>query len=236
LQWRDPSLEKTGRLAICPGSPATMNYLAHLYLSARNEDAWLGSLLGDFVKGPLDGRYSQHITNAIALHRKIDSFTDAHPVVLRSKSRISAARRRYAGIMIDMFYDHFLASNWTEFHDEPIKVFTARIYEILRKRSAILPDQLNYMAPRMTKSDWLASYARIDSIHDALDRMAHRLKRENRLLNSADELRDHYAALESDFRIFLPQVVQFARRHYGSEIINSDSLPRPDPGTADGGV
>ena len=212
-----------------------MNYLAHLYLSAPTEDAWLGSLLGDFVKGPLDQRYSQHITYAIALHRRIDSFTDAHPVVLRSKSRVSAVRRRYAGIMIDMFYDHFLASNWSEFHDEPLKVFTARIYEILRNRSAILPDQLNYMAPRMTQSDWLASYAHIDSIHSALDRMGNRLKRDNRLLNSADELRDHYAALESDFRIFMPQVVQFARRHHGSDIISSDSLPGPNPGTADGG-
>src|SRR3954470_12617968 len=212
-----------------------MNYLAHLYLSAPTEDAWLGSLLGDFVKGPLDGRYSQHITSAIALHRKIDTFTDAHPVVLRSKSRISAARRRYAGIMIDMFYDHFLASNWAEFHDEPIKVFTARIYEILRVRSAILPDRLNRMAPRMAQSDWLASYAHIDSIHMALDRMSHRLKRENRLLNSADELRDHYAELESDFRQFLPQVVEFARRHHTSGSFSNDSLPGQDPDIADGG-
>src|SRR4051812_8475041 len=215
--------------------PATMNYLAHLYLSARTEDAWLGSLLGDFVKGPLDGRYSQPITAAIALHRKIDSFTDAHPVVLRSKSRISAARRRYAGIMIDMFYDHFLARNWAEFHDEPINTFTARIYEILRIRSAILPDRLNYMAPGMARSDWLASYAHIGSIHGALDRMGERLKRENRLLNSADELRNHYAALESDFRMFLPQVVQFARSHYGSDSFSSDSLPAQDPDIADGG-
>src|SRR3954464_15580437 len=106
-----PITDETGRLSKSSGSPVTMNYLAHLYLSAPTEDAWLGSLLGDFVKGPLDGRYSQHITSAIALHRKIDTFTDAHPVVLRSKSRISAARRRYAGIMIDMFYDHFLARN-----------------------------------------------------------------------------------------------------------------------------
>jgi len=212
-----------------------MNYLAHLYLSAPTEDAWLGSLLGDFVKGPLNQRYSQHITDAIALHRRIDSFTDAHPVVLRSKSRVSAVRRRYAGIMIDMFYDHFLASNWSEFHDEPIKVFTARIYEILRVRRAILPDRLNTMAPRMAQSDWLASYADIDTIHSALDRMGRRLKRENRLLDSADELREHYAELESDFRIFLPQVVQFSQQIYMPDRLSSDTPPEPGPDTRDGG-
>ena len=97
-----------------------MNYLAHLYLSDPSEDAWLGSLLGDFVKGPLDDRYSEEVTRAIVLHRKIDSYTDAHPVVLNSKSRVSTQRRRYAGIMVDMFYDHFLAKHWREFHAEPL--------------------------------------------------------------------------------------------------------------------
>src|SRR5882672_709674 len=157
-----------------------MNYLAHLYLSEPNEEAWLGSLLGDFVKGPLDGRYSADITRAIALHRKIDSFTDAHPVVLRSKSRISPARRRYAGIMMDMFYDHFLAKYWCEFHDEPLDAFTARIYAILGRRHAMLPERLQRMAPSMAQWNWLGSYADVGSIHTALDRMGRRLTRENR--------------------------------------------------------
>ena len=191
-----------------------MNYLAHLYLSEPNEEAWLGSLLGDFVKGPLDGRYSEDITRAIALHRKIDSFTDAHPVVLQSKSRVSAGRRRYAGIMIDMFYDHFLAKYWREFHDEPLNEFTARIYAILGRRHAILPERLQQMAPKMAQWNWLASYAQVHSIHTALDRMGQRLKRENRLLNSADELVEHYAGFESDFRAFMPPVLQFAKRHH----------------------
>jgi acyl carrier protein phosphodiesterase len=191
-----------------------VNYLAHLYLSEPTEDAWVGSLLGDFVKGPLDGRYSVEITRAIALHRKIDSFTDAHPVVLQSKSRVSAGRRRYAGIMIDMFYDHFLAKCWREFHDEPLDTFTAKIYAILGRQHAMLPERLQQIAPKMAQWNWLASYAEVRSIHTALDRMGQRLKRENRLLNSADELVGHYAELESDFRAFMPQVLQFAKRHH----------------------
>jgi acyl carrier protein phosphodiesterase len=191
-----------------------MNYLAHLYLSEPTEAAWLGSLLGDFVKGPLDGRYGEDITRAITLHRKIDSFTDTHPVVLRSKSRISAGRRRYAGIMMDMFYDHFLAKYWREFHDEPLDEFTARIYAILGRQHAMLPERLQRMAPNMAQWNWLASYAQVHSIHAALDRMGLRLKRENRLLNSADELVEHYGELEADFRAFMPQVLQFAKRHH----------------------
>ena len=179
----------------------------------------LGSLLGDFVKGPLGTHYGEDITRAIALHRKIDSFTDTHPVVLQSKSRISAGRRRYAGIMIDMFYDHFLAKYWHEFHAEPIREFTARIYDMLHARHAMLPDRLQTMAPRMAQSDWLASYAEVESIHAALDRMGRRLKRENRLLDSADELREHYAELESDFRVFMPQALQFAKHHHGAAVV-----------------
>jgi acyl carrier protein phosphodiesterase len=191
-----------------------MNYLAHLYLSEPTEDAWLGSLLGDFVKGPLGGRYDEDITRAIAMHRKIDSFTDAHPVVLQSKSRVSAGRRRYAGIMIDMFYDHFLAKYWREFHEEPLDEFTARIYAILGRRQAMLPERLQRMAPKMAQWNWLASYAEVHSIHTALDRIGQRLKRENRLLHSGDELVEHYSEFESDFRAFMPQVLQFAKHHH----------------------
>ncbi|HKB83844.1 MAG TPA: ACP phosphodiesterase [Burkholderiales bacterium] len=191
-----------------------MNYLAHLYLSEPTEEAWLGSLLGDFVKGPLDARYNADVMRAIALHRKIDSFTDAHPAVLQSKSRISPARRRYAGIMVDMFYDHFLAKYWREFHHEPLEDFSARIYAILGRRHAMLPERLQRMAPGMARWKWFESYAQVHAIHMALDRMGDRLKRENRLLNSADELVEHYAGLESDFRGFLPEVAQFAKRHH----------------------
>ncbi len=190
-----------------------MNYLAHLYLSEPTEEAWLGSLLGDFVKGPLDARYGAAVTRAISLHRKIDSFTDAHPIVLQSKSRISTLRRRYAGIMLDMFYDHFLAKYWCEFHDEPLEAFTARIYAILTRQHAVLPERLQRMAPAMSQGNWLGSYAEIDSIHTALDRMGQRLQRENPLTHSADELVEHYSAFESDFRTFMPQVRFFARQY-----------------------
>lgn len=195
--------------------PATrLNFLGHLYLSPPDEDALLGSLLGDFVKGPLDERYGRAVTRAIALHRKLDVFTDVHPAVLASKSRISPQRRRYAGIMVDVFYDHFLARHWSEFHVEPLARFAQRVYEVLDRRHHELPERLRNMAPYMIRGDWLGSYAEVDAIYSALNRMGTRMKRENRLAGSADELLENYAPLESDFRVFLPQAQQFMRNAY----------------------
>lgn len=191
-----------------------MNYLAHLYLAGPDDDALLGSLLGDFIKGPLDDRYAPAIMQGIALHRKIDTFTDAHRIVHASKARVSPARRRYAGIMVDMFYDHFLARCWPEFSEEPLASFTKRVYGLLARRSAILPERLRRMAPHMAGTDWLGSYASVESIRTALNNMGRRLKRENRLLDSADELEQNYAGFEQDFRAFLPEVKHFAMQDF----------------------
>ncbi|HEX4986391.1 MAG TPA: ACP phosphodiesterase [Burkholderiales bacterium] len=194
-----------------------MNYLAHLYLAEPDDDGWLGALMGDFVKGPLDASRGDALTRAIALHRAIDTYTDAHPVVLRSKARVSTGRRRFAGVMVDLFYDHFLARHWREYHDEPLERFSARVYGILLDRLDALPERLQRIAPSMARTDWLGSYAEIGSVRVALDNMGRRLRRENALRGSADELVANYAALESDFREFFPELSAFARhRHAGA--------------------
>lgn len=193
-----------------------MNYLAHLYLSPPEEDAWLGSLLGDFVKGPLGDRYRGPVAAAIVLHRRLDAYTDAHAAVQRSKARVSAARRRYAGIMIDMFYDHFLARSWAEFHDAPLETFTAQVYALLARRHAELPERLQFVAPRMAARDWLGSYASPANIARALDGIGSRLRRANDLAGAGEELLADYAGFEADFRAFLPEARAFARSGYKS--------------------
>ena len=186
-----------------------MNYLAHLYLAGPEPDALLGSLMGDFVKGPVRG-YPPAIEQALILHRRIDSFTDMHPRVKESRARISLARRRFAGIMLDVFYDHYLACNWADYSSEPLHDFTRRIYDLLRAQHARLPWRLQAIAPRMAETDWLGSYRHVEAVHLALDRMSRRLKRQNRLAGAGVELEANYAALEKDFRVFFPDVVRFA--------------------------
>ena len=186
-----------------------MNYLGHLYLSPPGEDALLGSLMGDFVKGPIAGKFPLAISRAIALHRRLDSFTDSHPVVAISKSRISSHRRRYAAIMLDVFYDHFLARYWSEFHEQPLGRFTAQIYEILERRHEELPAALQQVAPSMRRWDWFGSYSEVETIYRTLKRIGERLRRENPLEDAADELVDRYGELEADFRRFLPEARGF---------------------------
>src|SRR5215468_3052284 len=92
-----------------------MNLLAHAFLAQDDPNLLLGSLMGDFVKGPLNDRYAPAITRGLILHRSVDTYTDAHPLVARSRARISRVRRRYAGILIDVFYDHYLARDWSKY-------------------------------------------------------------------------------------------------------------------------
>jgi len=191
-----------------------VNFLAHLYLSPDSPDALIGSLLGDFVKGPLErADYNGEITRAIRLHRAIDTYTDAHPVVLASKARVSPARRRYAGILVDLFYDHFLARHWRDYHDSSLEMFAAGIYGVLADRAAGLPEPAQRMVAFMTRQDWLVSYRDLEGIGTALDRMGRRITRGNVLLGSVGELEADYAAFEADFRAFLPEVTAYARSH-----------------------
>jgi acyl carrier protein phosphodiesterase len=195
-----------------------MNFLAHLYLADRRPDALLGSLMGDFVKGPLQGRFPPELTRALSQHRKVDAFTDAHPMVRVSRARMPPARRRFAGIMVDVFYDHFLALQWEDYADQPLEAFAHEVYALLRTREAILPERLRRIAPLMAQFDWLTSYRRVEAVHVALDRMGERLKRGNALLGAGSELMANYAGLEADFRAFFPELVRFAREDLGSGI------------------
>ncbi len=132
-----------------------MNYLAHLYLAEQSREGLLGSLLGDFVKGRLDDRFPETVRRGIALHRAIDSFTDAHPVHLESRNRIGRQRRRYAGNIVDVSYDHFLCRSWTEYSNENLASFTARVYDILGEHRDDLPDRLRRIAPHMIADETL---------------------------------------------------------------------------------
>jgi len=189
-----------------------MNYLAHLYLAEQSSEGLLGSLLGDFVKGRLDDRYPETVRRGIALHRAIDSFTDAHPLHLESRNRIGGERRRYAGIIIDVCYDHFLCSHWTEYSDESLASFSERVYGILRDHQDELPDRLGRMAPHMIADDWLGSYAELENVGRALDGIARRMTRSNPLAGAVTEIEANYAALDGDFQRFFPELQAQAGR------------------------
>ena len=182
--------------------PTTMNFLAHTALANTSDELLLGGLLGDFVKATLQpppAGLTPELVRGIRLHRYIDSYLDNYPVFLRSRQRVDPRYRRCAGIMVDVFYDHFLARHWAQFYREPLPVFSARVYDLLDANTAILPPALAHIRQPMRAHDWLTSYQQLPVIHTALNRMSSRLSRPALLHGGAVELEQHYAEFEQDF-------------------------------------
>lgn len=188
-----------------------MNYLAHLFLVENTPESLVGAMLGDFVKGAAKNNYSPVIQRNIELHRRIDSFTDAHPIVRDGKTMVAAERRRFAGVLLDIFYDHFLARHWNHFSPVDLPTFTRNAYAVLHERHELLPEKLQRMLPFMRAEDWLGSYARVEWVELTLQRMAKRLTRGAALASGGIELRTHYDRFEADFLRFFPDLRAFVK-------------------------
>lgn len=197
-----------------------MNYLAHALLAGPLATDRIGGVIGDFVKGPLQPRpvwLGAALADGVMLHRRIDSFSDTHPAFRRSRARVSEVRRRFGGIMVDMFYDHFLAVHWQRFSAEPLLAFTTETYRLIGAHDAPLPDSFGPVFARMAAQDWLASYRDSASVALALDRMAqYRLRQPNPLAGAGEELLREYAGLEADFLAFFPDALAFAETERGA--------------------
>lgn len=187
-----------------------MNFLAHAFLAGNAPPDQLGGLIGDFVKGVLPAGLPDDVAAGVRLHRQIDTFAETHPAFVRSRSRVSPGRRRVAGVMIDLFYDHFLACHWGRFHDQPLDVFTARMYRLMEAHAAVLPQRLLDVLPAMRASDWLGSYRSREATSHALDRISLRLRRQNPLAGSGAELDAGYAGFEADFFEFVGDAQRYA--------------------------
>ncbi len=197
-----------------------MNYLAHALLASGPPQELLGSIYADFVRGTLSGlarNYPPLVLKGIGQHRKIDHFTDQHPLTLQSRRLFSPQRRRYSGIILDVLYDHYLHRHWDIFSDQPKRQFIKHIYDVLEQNAHTHPARVAQIAPGMITDDWLGSYADIEIIGFVLDRISGRLKRENSLRGSLEEIRVHYSALEELFLQFFPLVIEY------SEGLNFDS-------------
>jgi acyl carrier protein phosphodiesterase len=187
-----------------------MNYLAHIYLARHSDDAMLGAVLGDFVKPHSGHQFSAEMEAEIVTHRKIDAFTDSHPIVLEAKALFAGAHRRYAGILLDVFYDHLLANHWERYADVPLEALIQRFYGALARRADVLPPNLARAAPYMIEQDWLGSYRDYAGVDLAVRRISTRLSKGGELMRSAlADLESNYAALETGFHGFFPELIAF---------------------------
>ncbi|MDQ9169385.1 ACP phosphodiesterase [Oxalobacteraceae bacterium R-40] len=189
-----------------------MNYLAHILLAQQSEDAMVGALLGDFCKPNDADRYGKEIAREIFIHRKVDAFTDSHPVILQAKSLFRQTTRRYAGISLDVYYDHILARYWQTYCAIPLDPFVHRFYRALLDRREMLPVSLERQVGRMVNQDWLGSYRDFDSVKTAINRISERLSRNGDLLkDSIEDLEINYDELCDGFHAFFPDLIRFAQ-------------------------
>lgn len=188
-----------------------MNYLAHFYLSDQTPEGFLGGILGDFVSGKIDGKFTPVIEREITIHRRIDFFTDTNEIVKRSKKRVSESRRRFAGVLVDVFYDHYLALNFENYAKVSLKEFNNNVYQTLKAGNNVVEEELQDRLKGIAHYDLLGSYLTLEGIGLALYRISKRLKRENTLAEGIFDIKNNYNELQNDFEEFFPQLIEFAK-------------------------
>ena len=193
-----------------PGKGLIVNWLAHAFLSKPDIEFRLGNLLADLVKGRDRAAMSAGFLEGVRHHQAIDSFTDTHPVVHRSRARIGGGYRHATGILVDVFYDHFLAIDWDRYSAEPLDAFTARLYADIRVGMVQFPAEARAALERMIADDRLGSYRRLDGIEASLRRvslrLAARIGQDLGLERGVSELVANFEGLRGDFAEFFPQL------------------------------
>ena len=179
-----------------------MNFLAHIYLSGDSDLIKIGNFMADGVRGNKHLELHSEIQKGIVLHRTIDTFTDAHPIFRQSTKRLHANYHHFSGVIVDVFYDHFLAKNWNLYSDEKLEDYVDNFYNSLNTNHDLLTEKAQMMKPYMIQQNWLLSYKTIDGIEKILSQMDNRIKRESNMRFSVQELRLFYKEFEDDFTIF----------------------------------
>jgi acyl carrier protein phosphodiesterase len=205
-----------------------LNHLAHILLAGSQADAQLGGMLGDFWRGAPDPHWRPGVTRGVLLHRKIDVYTDSHPLVVAARGLFAAPLRRYAGILLDVYFDHLLARDWTQFSDESLPALSERTLDLLTLNAEWLPANLTRFAGYMRREGLFTSYARRETIEHVLGGISRRLSRPNPLATAGSALWQLDTVLSGTFAAFFADLRGFAiktRRTLGIEHDASSGSP-----------
>lgn len=184
-----------------------MNFLAHLYLSQNNIDITIGNFIADHIRGNNYESFSKEIQQGIFLHREIDTFTDAHKVVRKSKRRLHKRYRHYDGVIIDIFYDYFLAKNWANYSAIPLDVYTDAVYQLFDKIKLELPIKSQNFIKYMIEYNILFNYQYKEGIAKVLNGMNSRTKGKSQMNLAIEDLNDLENELEEDFILFFKDLI-----------------------------
>lgn len=191
-----------------------MNFLAHIYLSGDNDLIKIGNFMADGIRGKQFENFPLDIQKGIILHRAIDTYTDAHPIFRQSTKRLHENYHHYAGVIVDVFYDHFLAKNWSSYSNEKLENYVANFYKSLEKNIDVLSDKTKNFMPYMIQHNWLVSYQTVEGITKILTQMDSRTNNQSKMRLSNTELIKFYSEFENEFTLFFKDV----------QIISSDKL------------
>jgi acyl carrier protein phosphodiesterase len=189
-----------------------MNFLAHIYLSGDNDLIKIGNFMADGIRGKHFESYPIDVQKGIILHRAIDTFTDAHPIFRQSTKKLHENYHHYAGVIVDVFYDHFLAKNWAKYSDEKLDLFVERFYQSLHDNPSILSERTKGMMPYMIEHNWLVSYQTVEGINRILTQMDHRTKNESKMRFATNELSEFYSEFETEFTEFFKELILFSNK------------------------
>jgi len=193
-----------------------MNFLAHIYLSGDNDLIKIGNFMADGIRGKHFETFPMEIQKGIVLHRAIDTFTDAHPVFRTSTKKLHKRYHHYAGVIVDVFYDHFLSKNWTNYSNEDLDDYIQRFYKSLNDNTAILTEKTIYLMPYMIEQNWLLSYQTVNGIDTILTQMDSRTKNKSKMRFASEELQESYLEFEKEFTVFFEDL----RAHANEKLIS----------------
>jgi acyl carrier protein phosphodiesterase len=185
-----------------------MNFLAHIYLSGDNDLIKIGNFMADGIRGKQFESFPSEIQKGIILHRAIDTYTDAHPIFRQSTKKLHEKYHHYAGVIIDVFYDHFLAKNWKAYSDENLDDFVKKFYDSLTENHSVLTERTQHLMPIMFRENWLVSYQTIEGIHHILTQMDRRTKNTSKMQFASNELKEYYTEFETEFTAFFEELKQ----------------------------
>jgi acyl carrier protein phosphodiesterase len=183
-----------------------MNFLAHIYLSGDNDLIKIGNFMADGIRGKQFAHFPDDVQKGILLHRFIDTYTDSHDIFRQSTKRLHDKYHHYAGVIVDIVYDHFLAKNWTKYSDEKLEDFINRFYNSLHQNYDILTEKTQGLMPYMIERNWLLTYRTVEGIQQILTQMDRRSKNTSRMQFAVEELKEYYAEFEAEFTSFFEEL------------------------------
>ncbi|WP_350285716.1 acyl carrier protein phosphodiesterase [uncultured Croceitalea sp.] len=193
-----------------------MNFLAHIYLSFDNPEITLGNFFADHIRGNKYKHLPSAVQKGILLHREIDTFTDAHPIPKQSSKRLHKNYSHYSRVIVDIFYDHFLAKNWSTYSDVPLAVYVETFYDLLEANFDILPLGTKRMMPYMIADNWLLNYANLTGISRVLEGMNRRTQNRSKMNFAIVDLEEHYTEFEAEFTAFFEELITFSKHKFNS--------------------